>query len=230
MNKKFAIFDMDGTLTDSMQYWKGLGREYLRSRGVTGDIEDLLLQIKTMTMAESAELFRRECGLPGTPEQIAGEMNDIMAEHYRSHVPLKEGVREYVQKLYGQGVRMCVASATAEDLMAACLGRLGMAEYFEFFLSCETIGKGKSQPDIYYMAARRLGAAPGCVAVYEDALYALETAGRAGFYTVAVYDVHQAEEWERMTALADEIIPDWRRQLPAPDKTSACQRRKEAER
>lgn len=192
-----------------MECWKQLGREYLEGKGVTRNMDGVLAQIKTMTMAESAELFRRECGLPGTAEQIVEEMNNIMTEHYRRHIPLKNGVREYVQKLHELGVRMCVASATAEEPMAACFERVGIAEYFEFFLSCETIGKGKSQPDIFYLAAERLGEKPGNIAVYEDALYAVDTARRAGFYTVGVYDVNQVNEWERVTALADETVFDW---------------------
>lgn len=209
MNKKFAVFDMDGTLVDSMECWKQLGREYLERKGVTENIDSLLVQIKTMTMAESAELFRRECRLADTADQIVEEMNGIMTEHYRSDIPLKSGVREYVQRLRELGVRMCVASATAEEPMAACFERVGMGDCFEFFLSCETIGKGKTQPDIFFMAAERLGEKPGDIAVYEDALYAAETARRAGFYTVGVYDRNQADDWKQMAALADETILDW---------------------
>lgn len=131
-----------------------------------------------MTMTESAALFIREFGLQGTPEQVADDMNAMMDEHYRSDIPLKAGVKEYLTRLRDRGVRMCVASATAEPLMEACLSRLGVREDFEFLLSCETVGAGKRQPDVYLESIRRMGAEPSETAVYEDALYAAQTAKR----------------------------------------------------
>ncbi len=209
MNKKFAIFDMDGTLIDSMGYWQRLGREYLTGKGVTGDLTDVLERIKPMTMTESAALFAEEFGLVGTPEELAAEMNGIMETHYRADILLKPGVAEYLAALRADGVRLCVASATAPDLVAACLERLGVLDHFEFLLSCEEVGAGKDKPDVYLAAADRLGAQPGEAAVYEDALYAAQTAKEAGFYTVGVYDPSGEAHWDEMTALADEIITDW---------------------
>ena len=104
---------------------------------------------------------------------------------------------------------MCVASATAEDLMEACLTRLGIARYFSFLLSCEAVGAGKNRPDVYLESAKRLGAAPTEIAVYEDALYAAKTAKQAGFYTVAVRDDSNQSHWGTLTVLADEVILDW---------------------
>lgn len=93
MNKKYAIFDMDGTLVDSMGYWKRLAGEYLETHGVLNPPKDILEKIKPMTMTESAALFIREFGLQGTPEQVADDMNAMMDEHYRSDIPLKAGVK-----------------------------------------------------------------------------------------------------------------------------------------
>lgn len=209
MNKRFAIFDMDGTLVDSMVFWKMLGREYLESKGITGNIDDVLEQIKPMTMSESARLFIEEFSIPGTPDSVTAEMNALMDEHYRSDIPLKSGVKEYLEKLHNEGVKMCVASATDEQLIDSCLSRLSVAEYFQFLLSCETVGAGKSQPDIYFEAAKRLGALPEEIAVYEDALYAAETAKLAGFYTIGVYDDSGKNDWKQLNRTADEIISDW---------------------
>ena len=209
MDKPFAIFDMDGTLVDSMVYWKHLASEFLESKGVRTISPDILEQIKPMTMTESAVLFIKEYSLPGTAESVATEMNAMMDEHYRLDIPLKPGVQAYLEALYRGGVTMCVASATAEELMEACLTRLGVAHYFSFLLSCETVGAGKNQPDVYWESAKRLGAKPAEIAVYEDALYAAETAKNAGFYTVAVRDDSNQLHWESLTALADEVIFDW---------------------
>ena len=162
--------------------------------------------IKTMTMSESAALFKQEFGLTG---DVEAEMNAMMEDHYRRDIPQQPGVREYLQNLHRQGVRMCVASATAEHLMESCLTRLDVRQYFEFLLSCETVGAGKSSPLVYREASRRLGAASGEVAVYEDALYAVQTAKEALFHVVGVFDPGSAGNWKIIEKIADEIIINW---------------------
>ena len=206
MDKQFAIFDMDGTLIDSMIFWKNLTSEYLSSKGVTQIPEDIPEKIKPMTMSESAALFQQEFGLTGDPE---AEMNAMMDEHYRNDIPLKPGVREYLRMLHNKGVRMCVASATAEHLMEACLKRLGVRNYFGFLLSCETVGAGKRSPLVYHESAKRLNAAPEEIAVYEDALYALQTAKDAGYYVIGVYDDSAAKNWKTIECIADEVVLNW---------------------
>ena len=209
MDKRFTIFDMDGTLVDSMVYWKHLAAEFLESKGVLEISPTVLERIKPMTMTESAALFIQEYGLPGTPESVAAEMNAMMDEHYHQDIPLKSGAAAYLEALHRRGVTMCVASATAEELMNACLTRLGVAHYFSFLLSCETVGTGKNRPDVYLEAARRLGVQAEDIAVFEDALYAAKSARQAGFYTIAVRDDSNQPHWETLTALADEKILDW---------------------
>lgn len=212
MNKKYAIFDLDGTLIDSMRWWKGLAEEFLRSRGVTEIPDGLTDQIQMMTVLESSRLFIRTFGISGTAESVAGEMNTLMDRHYREDISLKLGVKACLDTLKKKGVRMCVASAASAKLAEDCLKRLGAADYFEEFLSCEDVGAGKTRPDIYLRAAAGMGAAPEDTAVYEDALYAAETAKKAGFYVIGVYDegsCRTKEERKRLGDLADEMIECW---------------------
>ena len=209
MDKKFCIFDMDGTLTDSMGYWRALGADYLRAKGARVP-EDLPWMVQGMTLAESAAYFMEHCGVAGPPERIVDELNAFMEERYRRDIPLKPGAAEYLDRLRAQGARLCVATATALPLVHACLGRLGVEDRFEFFISCESIGRSKEHPDIFLEAARRFGAEPGACAVFEDALFAARTAGRAGFYTVGVYEPTYESQWPEMRALCCETVEDWR--------------------
>lgn len=213
MDKRYAIFDMDGTLVDSMVYWRRLATEFLEEKGISHVPPELLERIKPLTMAQAAALFIQTFGLAGTVEQLVDEMNGRMESHYREDIPLKPGAGEYLAMLDRAGVRMCVASATAQPLMRACLARLGVLERFRFLLSCETVGVGKDRPDIYYAAAKRLGCEMGQAAVYEDALYAAATAKEAGAYVVGVYDESAGDHWDRLRALADETIFDFKEEL-----------------
>ncbi|WP_367568185.1 HAD family hydrolase [Lacrimispora sp.] len=206
MHKSFAIFDMDGTLIYSMKLWENLGQECLESKNITESWDGILEEIRPLTMSQSAALFVDRFALAESPETVADEMNGIMDVHYRKDISLKPGVKEHLEQLRQAGVRMCVASATAEHLMEACLQRLGVRSYFEFLISCESMGTSKREPDIYLEAASRLGAAPGEIAVYEDALYAIETAKKANFHVVAVYDADAGSHWDQICRLADETI------------------------
>lgn len=200
---------MDGTLVDSMSYWNNLAGEFLEGKGVAHVPREVIEKIKVMTITESAALFIEEFNLTGTPETVAAEMNAMMDEHYRRDIPLKSGVKEYLDSLHEKGVEMCVASATAEHLMEACLKRVGVMKYFKFLLSCETVGVGKHRADVYFEAAKRLQAKPCDTAVYEDAIYAASTAKKAGFYVIGVYDDSAKLRWKDIEVLADAVIKEF---------------------
>lgn len=210
MDKRYAIFDMDGTLVDSMPIWRGLAEEYLRRCGVTDVRQDLLKKMRHRTMLETAAILIREFRLEGTPESVAAEINAMMTEHYKYDVKRKDGVVEYLEKLKQRGVRMCVASATAKPMVELCMKRLGILGYFEGIYSCVDAGAGKHSPAVYDAAARHMGAKAEEAAVYEDAGLAGRTAKEAGYYLVAVRDETASEEWPELSALADEVILDWR--------------------
>ena len=212
MDKRFCIFDMDGTLVDSMPIWKSLSKDYLQARG-HHPTQAQLDAMGPMTMLEGAAFLMDTFGVEGPPERIIQEMHAVMEAHYRTDIPLKPGVRAYLERLRGKGAKLCVATATAEPLARACLERLEVAGYFDFILSCETVGAGKTKPDVYLEAARRLGASPAETAVFEDALYAAQTAREAGFYVVGIPEAAYQDDWPALEELADETILDWRKAL-----------------
>ena len=212
MDKRFCIFDMDGTLVDSMPIWKSLSRDYLQARGHQ-PTQAQLDAMGPMTMLEGAAFLMDTFGVEGPPERIIAEMHAVMEAHYRTDIPLKPGVGAYLERLREEGAKLCVATATAEPLARACLERLEVAGYFDFILSCETVGAGKTKPDVYLEAARRLGACPAETAVFEDALYAAQTAREAGFYVVGIPEAAYQDDWSALEELADETILDWRKAL-----------------
>ncbi len=211
MDKNFCIFDLDGTLVDSMSYWRRLEFDYLKSHGAQQGpkLDALVERLKPMTLIDAGRAFIEELNFPGTPESIAADMNAVMREHYRLRVPLKPGVDDYLKSLRARGVKMCVASATESELVRTCLTRLGVVEYFEFILSCVDVSASKDRPDVYFEAARRLGAKPDEAAAFEDSISALRTAKAAGFYAVAVYDDFSRDDWPTIQKLADECITSW---------------------
>ena len=209
MDRKSCIFDMDGTLVDSMGYWRNLSRNFLRQKGVLGPINDVLELAKPLPLIDSTRLFIERFGLAGTPEDMAAEMSAVMKQHYLHDVSLKSGAGEYLEKLKRDGIKMCVVTATPPELVGACLSHLNLLHYFEFLLSCDEVGVGKNHPDAFLEAARRFNVPPIDVAVFEDSLQAAETAMKAGFYTVGVYDKHSVEYWNSLSSIANETIVDW---------------------
>ena len=215
MRKKYAIFDVDGTLADSMRYWDHLAEDYLGGLGIHASREDLA-PIETMTMSESSAYFIHRYNLAKTPGEVMEEMFSLIRKHYEEDIPLKEGAAAYLRNLRERGVRMCVATANDTALSRACFRRNGILEYFDFFVSCEEIGRGKREPDIYDFCREKMadeaGASllPSDVAVFEDAAYCLETASDAGYYTVALFERSYERDWDRIRRIADESYVSWK--------------------
>ena len=210
--KPFAIFDMDGTLVDSMWGWNEIYITFLVAHGATNEAaKEIVAHTAHFTTYESAELFREYLSLDTPAADIAAELDARMKELYQNVILEKPGVRAYLERLRNEGVRMCVVSSTPEPLIRICLERLGLLSFFSFILSCEAVGKGKEEPDAYFAAATRLGAAPADTAVFEDSPIALLTAKRTGFYAVAVHDESNFGHWEEMCRNADAIISNWRK-------------------
>lgn len=210
MDKQFAIFDMDGTLIDSMPYWDRLLEEYLDQLRVSEeDREYLLYRTRRMSLSEAAAVVKRELRMERSTQQMENEMGDLMDAHYMTDIPLKPGIESYLRRLREADVHLSVATLTPTPLAKLCLERLGISKYFDFLISCEEMGVGKEVPDIFLQCALQMGSAPYDTAVYEDSYRAIRTARRAGFYTVGVYDHSGAHHWEEMLLTCDETIQDW---------------------
>jgi HAD superfamily hydrolase (TIGR01509 family) len=198
------IFDLDGTLLDSMSVWDNIGEDYLRHKGVADIPLNLREILKPMSLLQAAEYFIGRFKLPLTPGQVADEINGMIEDAYKYHIPLKRGVREFLEK--NKSLKMCIATATDSFLTGFALKRLEIDHYFEFVLTSAEVGGSKQSPDIYLKAAERLGLPVGALVVFEDALHAVEAAKSAGFYTVGVQEAAFEQDREKIKRTANAYV------------------------
>ena len=208
MHCKQWIFDMDGTLTDSMVVvWEGAPEALLARFGRTpkADLHETLL---TMGMEDGAQYLIREYALPLDRNGYLDVMREVIAQLYEK-VELKPGVRDTLARLRAEGARMCVCSNTWSSQCRTVLTRLGIDEYFDFYIEARG-AMSKSSPVPFMEALHRLGGTdPAGCAVCEDALYAAQTAHDAGFYLVGIQDVSSAADAPALRRICNQFLPDW---------------------
>ena len=202
------IFDMDGTLTDSMTVvWEGAPDALLARYGRTPK-SDLHKTLLTMGMADGAAYLIREYDLPLKMEDYNDVMWDVITKLYET-VELKPGVRELLARLKAEGARMCICSNTWADQCRTVLTRLGIAGYFSFIVEAQG-ALHKSRPEVFFECMSRLGGAdPARCAVCEDAVYAASTAHGAGFYVVGIADPTSAADEPEMRRVCSQFLPRW---------------------
>ena len=202
------IFDMDGTLTDSMTVvWEGAPDALLARYGRTPK-SDLHKTLLTMGMADGAAYLIREYDLPLKMEDYNDVMWNVITKLYET-VELKPGVRTMLAKLQAEGARMCICSNTWADQCRTVLTRLGIAQYFSFIVEAQG-ALHKSRPEVFFECMSRLGGAdPARCAVCEDAVYAASTAHGAGFYVVGIADPASAADEPEMRRVCSQFLPRW---------------------
>ena len=202
------IFDMDGTLTDSMtMVWEGAPDALLARYGRTPK-SDLHKTLLTMGMADGAAYLIREYDLPLKMEDYNDVMWDVITKLYET-VELKPGVRELLARLRAEGARICLCSNTWADQCRTVLTRLGIAGYFSFIVEAQG-ALHKSRPEVFFECMSRLGGAdPARCAVCEDAVYAASTAHGAGFYVVGIADPASAADEPEMRRVCSQFLPRW---------------------
>ena len=203
---KGAIFDMDGTLLDSMPVWKRLTAGYLEQFGVHITDQEYAAT-EGMSQPEVAQFFiERYPSLPLNVQGLLDGMDELITARYAAIARPRAGVTAYLDGLRARGVKMAVATLTARRHAEKALRDLGMMDYFDFMLTIEDVGVSKWEPDIYLQSAARMGLTPAQCVVFEDAPYACTTAKRAGFYVCGVLEPDYAAGEGELRASSDLVI------------------------
>lgn len=205
---KGAIFDVDGTILDSMGIWDEAGIRYLKSKGIESpsDLGDTLF---AMTITEAADYLKEKFALKETTDVIEQGILDTVEDYYYEEAPLKSKVVEILEILKRENIPMVVASSSEKAHIEAAFQRLGILKYFQAIYTCQEVGEGKSSPLIFEKACEELGTDPKETYVFEDALHAIKTAKKAGFRTVGIYDRYSEKDQKEIQGTADTYIESW---------------------
>ncbi|SES99108.1 HAD family hydrolase [[Clostridium] polysaccharolyticum] len=200
-----VIFDMDGTLIDSMWIWRNIDIEYL-GRFQIPLPEDLQGQIEGMSFSETAAYVKERFSISHSVDKIKQDWNQMAWDKYENEVPVKDGVIPFLKYLKERGVKMGVATSNSVELAKMVLEKRGLAPYFDaIHTSCE-VAHGKPYPDIYEFVAEKLGATPEHCLVFEDVIQGIMAGKSANMKVCAVYDSYSEAQDEEKKRLADYYI------------------------
>lgn len=208
-NKKAVIFDLDGTLVDSMWMWKDIDIEYLGRYGYELP-ENLQKEIEGMSYTETAVYFKEHFRIPDSLEQIKQTWYEMAYEKYAREVPLKPGAAEFMEEMRARGVVMGIATSNGRELVDAVAASLELKKYISVITTACDVKKGKPSPDIYLQVARQLQVQPTECLVFEDVPMGILAGKNAGMEVCAVEDAASARQEAQKRELADYYIRDYR--------------------
>jgi HAD superfamily hydrolase (TIGR01509 family) len=205
---KGAIFDMDGTILDSMGCWRSLNVKFLKKRGLPVPEEIRGRELITHSAA-AARLYLEKYDLGMTFDEIIEEMEADMRSLYRDVIKPKPGAPEAIRALKAAGLKLCVATLTPRSVAESALRRNGLLDAFDFVLSAKDTPLKKSDPEFFRAVAGRMNLVPEACAVFEDAVYAMRGARAAGCAVVAVGDAASAPDIEEIREISDIYMDDY---------------------
>lgn len=202
MNFNGAIFDLDGTLLDSMVMWRNLAIRYLNMKGVyeTGNI---VAEIRYSPLKDACRHISEKYINSLSPQEVYDEIMQMIYDFYKNEVNFKPGAREYLDHLKEKGIKMSLATSTDREFFIPALKRLDGEKYFEGYVTDVEVGKSKHFPHIYNRAREIIGTDISKTTVFEDIYVGANTAKCAGYRVVGVYDIMAEPESESLKKVCD---------------------------
>lgn len=197
-----CIFDLDGTLLDSMAIWEQVGDQFLRQYGVTCT-DAQRVHVRTLSMRQSAQYFQEEFGIPDDVDAIIAHISRLIYDFYAHEVALKPDVLPLLADFHRAKVPMCVATASELAIVTVALERLQIAHYFDNIFTCSTVGIGKDDAAFFTHVCHALGTPLAHTYVFEDSLHAMRTAKQAGLMVVGVHDPAAHAEQAEIPQICD---------------------------
>jgi len=202
------IFDLDGTLFDSMGVWRKIDDAFFGKRGLDCP-DDYASAILPMPFEESSRYTIERFGLNETPEEVQQEWLDLAIHFYTSEVEFKPGAKDYLESLVANGAKLAVATSLPEEIMIPTLHKHDIYHIFHAICTAQDVGCGKNKPDVFILAAKKLGVMPEDCLLYDDILPAVKSAKSIGMKVCAVYDKTSAKDWGEIQKIADYTISDF---------------------
>lgn len=205
---KAVIFDLDGTIVDSMWIWKEIDIQYLAKRGIQLP-DGLQKAIEGMSFTETANYFKETFNLDDTIEEIKAEWNSMAYDYYSSRIDLKDGVEKFIELAKAKGLKLGVGTSNSRELASEVLKRHNIYNCFDTIrTSCE-VEKGKPYPDVFLKVAEDLKVKPEECIVFEDTYAGVLAAKRAGMRVIAISDDLSLEYKEEICGLAETYIENY---------------------
>lgn len=214
---KAAVFDFDGTLADTMGFWNSLARNYLLAIGLK-PLADLEKALEKLTVDEGAIYMKEKYKLDKNEIEIQAEMDELLYKYYRKEAQLKPYVVGMLEELKSRGIRMAIASVIDEDFILAVLKRYKISHYFEFIQTCENVGLSKDNRSFFDLLLERLNLRPEEIYIFEDTLYPIVYAKKAGLKVVGVEDDFAARNKKEIVRLSDVYIKDFSEYIDLIDR------------
>ena len=207
-NTEAVIFDLDGTLVDSMGMWKEIDVDFLGRFGYTVP-ENLQKEIEGMSFSETAQYFQNRFSLPLSLEEIKTCWNEMAMEQYSKKIRLKPGAEDFLRYLKQNRIKAGIATSNSRELVEAVIGANGVRALFdEIVVGCQ-VPKGKPSPDVYLFAAEKLSVSPEHCLVLEDLPAGILAGKRAGMTVWAVDDVYSRTMRTEKEELADGFLTSY---------------------